>query len=263
MERMTNRPALISWIAAVRFLGMIKAGTKAMSSTEDELDKRLQTLFNKVNVEIVRQIKNKSGLIPAIMQAAVAPMAGIIFEQIRKAETDINPRVETQLRDYAFEASKRTVDRMTGDVMATLSQAYSKGLGTIEAAKLIEADFSKMTDWELKRVSRTEVNAAQNLNNFSRMETAGVRFIQWITAEDERVRDTVQANHRILQGQIVRLGNRFSNGLLHPGDRSTGDLAEFINCRCVAVPFILPLGFMAPWDGNTPFYENDLVRIAA
>lgn len=53
----------------------------------------------------------------------------------------------------------------------------------------------------------------------------------WVSMEDERVRPT----HRLADGQIVDLGDRFAVGegtLAHPGDMS-GPVSEWINCRCI------------------------------
>ena len=259
MAWLINRPARFAWVAAVRFLAQVGAGIKAASTAEDLLNIRLQNLFNKVNAEVASQIEKRGGNIPGVMRNAVQPMADIIYNEIRKP--GMSPRVEAQLRDYAFQASKRTIDRMTGNVMESLSKAYADGLGTYDAADRISKDFKDMAGWELQRVARTEVNSAQNQNNFDRMAQAGVAWVQWWTAEDERVRETPQANHRVLHGQIVRRGNQFSNGLKFPGDRSTGALAEFINCRCTGIPFIMPQGYVAPGDGSQPFYEADLIPI--
>jgi hypothetical protein len=63
-----------------------------------------------------------------------------------------------------------------------------------------------------------------------------------------------------MHGQIVRVGDQFSNGLRYPGDR-TGEIAEWINCRCTTVPFIMPIGFIAP-PGVLHFYEDELLAVA-
>ena len=49
----------------------------------------------------------------------------------------------------------------------------------------------------------------------------------WVATRDKRTRDT----HRHLNGNSVGFNERFSNGLLYPGD-SAGEAKEIINCRC-------------------------------
>jgi hypothetical protein len=60
-----------------------------------------------------------------------------------------------------------------------------------------------------------------------------------------------------MEGEIIRMGGVFSNGLMYPGDMN-GKAAEIINCRCQALPFIIPYGYIAPPD-MAQFREDDLI----
>ena len=51
---------------------------------------------------------------------------------------------------------------------------------------------------------------------------------QWDAALDAATRES----HQMLDGQIRELDDKFSNGLMYPGDPS-GSAAEVINCRCI------------------------------
>jgi uncharacterized protein with gpF-like domain len=64
-------------------------------------------------------------------------------------------------------------------------------------------------------IARTEVNSAANRGNFLAIEEAQVEYVQWIVAQDSRTRPSHVAHH----GLVVRRGERFPNGLRHPGDR--------------------------------------------
>jgi uncharacterized protein with gpF-like domain len=55
--------------------------------------------------------------------------------------------------------------------------------------------------------------------------------MEWLTARDDRVRDS----HQELDGEVAAVGDRFSNGLLYPLDPA-GPPEEIVNCRCVALP---------------------------
>jgi uncharacterized protein with gpF-like domain len=66
------------------------------------------------------------------------------------------------------------------------------------------------------------------------METykaAGVKKTSWLTSIDGRERES----HAAINGEIVEIGEVFSNGLLYPGDPS-GPPEEICNCRCVSLP---------------------------
>jgi len=78
------------------------------------------------------------------------------------------------------------------------------------------------------RIARTTVHTA---SGFGQHEAAAQSRVvvshQWITSRDGRVRDI----HGPLEGQKVPLGERYSNGLLYPGDPAEGP-GEIVNCRC-------------------------------
>jgi len=169
--------------------------------------------------------------------------------------------VATRLREHVFEASARTLDRLTGNVMQTLDGAYREGLGIREAMDALRGDFRQMRDFELQRVARTEIHSAAADGAFATERELGVEYHQWWTALDDRVRDgsTGSADHVSLHGQIVRVGDTFENGLQYPGDR-TGPLEEWINCRCRAVPYLMPRGKAAP-AGRSWFSESELVDV--
>lgn len=177
---------------------------------------------------------------------------------------DFSGQYAKLIRDHAFEASARTMERMTGDVMVNLAKSYEEGLGIDKAAERLTGKFESMKDYELERIARTEIQSHQNEGSHLTLVEQGVEYEMWWSADDIRVRgnepeDT--ADHIILHGQIVRTGDNFSNGLLYPGDRN-GPIEEWINCRCRLVSFIMPEGYMAP-PGKNYFYEGDLVKIAA
>jgi SPP1 gp7 family putative phage head morphogenesis protein len=142
------------------------------------------------------------------------------------------------------------------DINKILTDGYEEGLGNPEIAKNIKNRFSGLKTWEAQRIAITEVNSAQSLGAYEAYFDDDIDYHQWVSAEDSRVRDT----HAIVNGEIVLVGERFSNGLLYPGDRD-GELKEWIGCRCTTVPFIVPFGFMVP-PGRVRFREEELVKIA-
>jgi SPP1 gp7 family putative phage head morphogenesis protein len=145
------------------------------------------------------------------------------------------------------------MNRLIGDVMDNLRQSYEEGYGYNKAAERLEDVFTNMETSELEMVARTEIAGHENLGMHEANIELGVEYEKWKTARDADVRDS----HQDLEGQIVRVGDRFSNGLEYPGDRS-GSIEEWINCRCTLMPFLMPEGYTAP-SGMDYFYESDLV----
>ena len=170
-----------------------------------------------------------------------------------------DPTIRYNLNNKVFQASTHTMDRVDTRVMENISQSYNDGVGIDEAKRRLTVEYNGLKSWEAQRIARTEINSAQNDGAFDVYGELGVEYQQWWTAQDERVRQSPQADHRIMHGKIVKVGTAFSNGLLYPGDRQ-GKISQWINCRCTTLPFIMPLGKMAP-VGMSEFTEADLIDI--
>lgn len=173
---------------------------------------------------------------------------------------DIEDRVMSELENNVFEASQQTLNRMTGDITGLISEAGKEGLTTDELTENLRSKFTNMEEYELQRISETELHSYNMMSSFEAEMEMGVEFHQWITAQDEAVRGNRPsdvADHVSLHGQIVRVGEPFSNGLRYPGDKA-GSAEEIINCRCEEVPYIMPRDKMAP-VGQSYFYEEDLL----
>lgn len=194
-----------------------------------------------------------------IQQKKVSTKAGLYEPQlIREEDVGLfrtNPQIEDSLRYNTFQASDTTLARVTQNITNNLADSYHEGLGIRDAGRRITKEFSSLKGWESRRIARTEINSAQNEGAFSAYDELGVEYQMWWTGKDNRVRDS----HRPLHGHIVAVGNTFSNGLLYPGDKS-GPIKEWINCRCTSIPYIIPLGKMAP-PGLTEFTEDQLIDI--
>lgn len=82
------------------------------------------------------------------------------------------------------------------------------------------------------RMARTYCTGIENLGRLDearRWEAEGYTVTkEWLSAHDKRTRDS----HRLQDGETVGAEEAFTNGLMYPGDRSTNDPGEFINCRC-------------------------------
>lgn len=167
---------------------------------------------------------------------------------------DFSIAIFDKIKKHIFEASKNTMNRLIGNVMDNLSKSYEEGYGYDKAAERLKDVFVNMETYELEMVARTEIAAQENLGMHEGNKELGVEYEKWRTARDADVRDS----HQELEGQIVRVGDRFSNGLEYPGDRS-GPIEEWINCRCTIMPYIPPEGYTVP---ELPyFYESDLRKV--
>ena len=173
----------------------------------------------------------------------------------------IHATAEEDLLTRVFIASERTLARVDRSIMDIITLGYKSGNGINSVANELTRRFDQLTTWESKRIARTEIHNAHNRGTMDKYQEFGIEYTMWITAHDDRVRglkETDTADHASLDGQIIRLGDTYSNDLKYPGD-TDGPIEEWINCRCSNAPYVLPYGFAAP--PMEQFTENDLIKI--
>ena len=171
-----------------------------------------------------------------------------LFGTLKDAENDLLSKV--------FVSSKQTLARVTGDINQIITQGYTEGKGIDVVTTMLTTRFNQLETWEAQRIARTEIHNAHNNAVIKTYDALGVEYTQWIAANDDRTRDS----HAELDGEIIRMGDTYSNGLAYPGDTS-GDIEEWVNCRCSNAPYVMPSDMMAP-PGMQQFREEDLIPIS-
>ena len=164
------------------------------------------------------------------------------------------PSAEERLLNRTFTASERTLARVDSQINQIITDGYRSGKGINDVANSLNQRFDQLTSWESKRIARTEIHNSHNVAVMDTYKELDVEYTMWVAAEDERTRDS----HLEINGEIIPMGGTYSNGLAFPGDTS-GDIEEWINCRCSNAPFVVPYGFMAP--SFSPFREDDLIKV--
>lgn len=122
-------------------------------------------------------------------------------------------------------------------INSVITQGILQGKSIPDIAK----DLQKVADMNYKqavRTARTMVTGAENSgrqDSYERALDMGIDLEKmWISTHDDRTRDS----HVLLDREVVAVNERFSNGLIGPGDKSTGDPSEYMNCRCSMVSVI-------------------------
>jgi SPP1 gp7 family putative phage head morphogenesis protein len=127
--------------------------------------------------------------------------------------------------------------RVASKIKSVITEAIEKNLSVPEVAKLLKEKIREVYngDFRAKTIARTEMGIIQSEARFNLMTEAGVEFIEWVSARDEKVRDS-EFSHVELDGQVVKLGEPFNNGedIERPGDPSAS-AGNVINCRCIFV----------------------------
>ena len=236
--------------------GQINLITKPILDAEEEynqiLEKYIRRQYRLGSSEAERIVQNltDNASMKAInlqgIRAKIKKQSNQLFGTLQDAEDE--------LLEKTFIASKRTLARVTSQTNQIITDGYTSGKGINVVAGMLQKRFDQLETWEAKRIARTEIHNAHNNAVMRTYNNLGVEYTQWIAADDDRTRDS----HVEVDGEIIPIGGKYSNGLEYPGDTS-GPLDEWINCRCSNAPFVIPYGYMAP--SFSPFRESDLVPI--
>lgn len=118
----------------------------------------------------------------------------------------------------------------------TITQEISRGIASGLPYSDIARNINNVSSSGLsnaKRIARTEGHRIQQTSSRDAQYAAkkkGCDVVkQWDASLDSRTRDS----HARVDGEIRELDEKFSNGLMFPGDPS-GSAAEVINCRCTS-----------------------------
>ena len=143
-------------------------------------------------------------------------------------EPDLLPQVQlNEGKDFAWNKKH---------VASAVTQAVLQGQSIPQLATSI-AGIAAMDQRAAMRSARTAMTSAHSLGKLKGYENAAKMGIdiqkRWLAALDHRTR----SSHRHLDGETVKLDEKFSNGLKYPGDPD-GAGSEVYNCRCTMVPVI-------------------------
>lgn len=113
-----------------------------------------------------------------------------------------------------------------------ISRGISTGMSYADIARNI-ANVSKAPISRTKTIARTEGHRIQQASTVDAQQAAKAKgadvLKQWNATLDGRTRPS----HARVDGEIRELDEKFSNGLMYPGDPS-GGAAEVVNCRCTS-----------------------------
>lgn len=153
----------------------------------------------------------------------------IALEDLQKA--GIVPKPESKatkgFRDKLKQFVNATFNSVVRKLSKVLSKEKEKGSDLATTVRALREEFRNLRENDLRQVARMGINSIKNEAIYDTLRDNGAQYKQWITARDDRVRPS----HVALHGEVVRVDEPFSNGLMFPGDHS-GSIEEWINCRC-------------------------------
>jgi HK97 family phage portal protein len=168
------------------------------------------------------------------------PVLEDILRDTPKAfEVEVDPLIydaKVKARLMSFKRRIRWITETTWEQLKIkLGDALAEGGGWSDLIGAVEEVLGDLETWRAERIARTETTAALNLGYEESLRAVGVKRKMWVTAHDERVRET----HQAMEGVIADLDDYFvlPSGvrLRFPCDPE-GAPEEVINCRCTIVP---------------------------
>lgn len=160
----------------------------------------------------------RSTLTPALQESARSATEDAAPEL---GELDFaNPKMAQAFEDYVIPLSEEVAGTSAEDLTGVIREAQSSGLSVPDTAARLRERGEDMSRRRSTLIARTELIRSSNLATRLQFEESGlVSSIEWVATKDERTRP----EHRAMDGETVPIGERFSNGLLQPGEP---------NCRC-------------------------------
>lgn len=170
------------------------------------------------------------------LQTGAKQIVDLVAPRQRKTEDPVtsligldNPRVITFLDSRANLIT--SVNSTTADqILAAIRQGTSDGVTHDDIAREIKDTFN-LRGKQATLISRQESGSALNGGRFLQLKEEKVGQHEWLSSRDDRVRDS----HSEIDGEIVDVGEEFSNGCVYPQDPD-GDTDEVMGCRCVSLP---------------------------
>ena len=118
-------------------------------------------------------------------------------------------------------------------LQASLADTAMEGLTINQQAAALEESTKEvmtLTTSRANRIARTEMLSTVNEARAFEYGEQGVEQIAWLSSQDDLVRDS-----HAIDGEVVVLGETFSNGLRWAGD-ILAPASEVVNCRCSHTP---------------------------
>jgi hypothetical protein len=143
-----------------------------------------------------------------------------------------NPLIARQFEKLGVRAQDLGV-AVRAQIANAIRDAYNGGLSIPDTADRIVQAVDGISDTRAMLLARTDMIGLVNGGSLAAAQLVDMPFKQWLTAQDERVRDS----HADADGQTVAIDQPFDVGgasLDYPGDPDGPD-EEVFNCRCTLV----------------------------
>jgi hypothetical protein len=146
------------------------------------------------------------------------------------------------------------------DVMTIVRNSHEQGLSIPDAAEAIRSQAESLSRAAATRIARTELAGLVNGASVAAARLGdAAEYKQWLSTPDDKTRP----DHAETDGQVVPLEEPFDVGgqqLMFPGDQSSADASETVNCRCT-VTYPDPIEAINAGGAPMPVKERARLRL--
>jgi len=144
----------------------------------------------------------------------------------------VNPETNFEMTDAVRKVLKKRAAEFGLGVNKTTREKITKAINTglaegesmAKISNRVNDSYKEFSTYRADLIARTEATAANNEGFIEAYKQSGVAtHKEWIATKDDRTRD----EHLAMNGEIVKVNKKFSNGLMYPKEP---------NCRCVIGP---------------------------
>lgn len=140
-------------------------------------------------------------------------------------------QVNSKISKGLYSRLGEDVDLLKRKITAQISRGVATGMSYSQMAQQL-AGYTKTGYNNAVRIARTEGHRIQQKSTMDACYVARERGADVVKQWDATMDANTRESHQMVDGEIRELDEKFSNGLMYPGDPS-GNAAEVINCRCV------------------------------
>lgn len=191
---------------------------------EETSDDLLELLIDEASEEALRGVRSVESKVAAAQKAITAVDGRLVStDRLKHGELDLlRPRgVDRKVFQSVNSVRNSTLSRL----LERAARAVTDAAGTDSPVAALDDTFSSLLDFELRRMSRHALRDAHETAVIETEKDLGVRRHRWVTAGDDAVRES----HAAVDGEVVEVGEPFSNGWTYPGQ---------IGCRCHLEPVL-------------------------
>ncbi len=217
-QRLKNYESLMLWHVR-RF----------MRAQQDRILERLPEDRKGLTDTIFNKEKEKE----LMAQEMLPPVKEVVKEEGKEVterlggEYEVSPNAERFIQERSNNLAGQITDTTFSRLKNSVEEGYRQGENYRQIADRVRDKYDQISQGRAEVIARTEAHTAAQHGNFDGYGQTGVKTKIWTAVMDSATRPS----HAFLDGEEVMYNQKFSNGLMYPGDPN-GPAREVVNCRC-------------------------------